>query len=52
VLEFRETDVFTRQITSDDEYSQLQGVLIVKRTRATSSRERLEAAKLVKEELR
>ena len=32
VLEFRETDAFTRAITqllSDDEYAQLQGVLIV-----------------------
>ena len=32
VLEFRETHLFTRQITSllgDDEYAQLQGVLVV-----------------------
>lgn len=32
MLEFRETDVFTRDITallSDDEYAELQGVLIV-----------------------
>ncbi|MEK6374658.1 MAG: hypothetical protein AABO58_18410 [Acidobacteriota bacterium] len=32
MLEFRETDIFTREITSlltDDEYAKLQGVLIV-----------------------